>query len=194
MEKASLRGQGAVGGPIGRPERSEPRGVLGVSPSEEGLKTKANREFDDFLGDPPPGPRFLASLGTLSLVELDHCSLLEILTGGTGPKEPATMSSWYKFPVTARRAKRENGGLGPVSKSSYFLGDPPPDPRFLASLGALSLVELDNCSVLEILTGATGPKEPATMSSWYKLPVTAHRAKRENGGLGKDPPGSTMTY
>jgi len=29
-----------------------------------------------------------------------------------------------------------------VSKSSYFLGDPPPDPRFLASLGGLSLVEL----------------------------------------------------
>ena len=31
---------------------------------------------------------------------------------------------------------------GPVGKSSYFLGDPPPDPRFLASLGALSSVEL----------------------------------------------------
>jgi hypothetical protein len=29
-----------------------------------------------------------------------------------------------------------------VSKSSYFLGDPPPDPRFLASLGVLSLVDL----------------------------------------------------
>jgi hypothetical protein len=27
-----------------------------------------------------------------------------------------------------------------VRKSSYFLGDPHPDPRFLASLGALSLV------------------------------------------------------
>jgi hypothetical protein len=25
------------------------------------------------------------------------------------------------------------------------------------------------------------------------LPVTARRAKRENGGLGEDPPGSTMT-
>jgi hypothetical protein len=32
--------------------------------------------------------------------------------------------------------------------SSYVLGDPPPDPRFLASLGgALSLVELDHCSI-----------------------------------------------
>jgi hypothetical protein len=26
---------------------------------------------------------------------------------------------------------------GPDTESSYFLGDPPPDPRFLASLGAL---------------------------------------------------------
>jgi hypothetical protein len=26
------------------------------------------------------------------------------------------------------------------------------------------------------------------------VPVTARRAKRENGGLGEDPPGSTMTY
>jgi hypothetical protein len=26
------------------------------------------------------------------------------------------------------------------------------------------------------------------------LPVTARRAKRENGGLGEDSPGSTMTY
>jgi hypothetical protein len=33
---------------------------------------------------------------------------------------------------------------GPVSKSSCFLGDPPPDPRFLASLGALSLLHLRN--------------------------------------------------
>ena len=33
---------------------------------------------------------------------------------------------------------------GPASKSSYFLGDPPPDPRFLASLGALSLAQFHN--------------------------------------------------
>ena len=26
------------------------------------------------------------------------------------------------------------------------------------------------------------------------VPVTARRAKRENGGLGEDPPGSMMTY
>jgi hypothetical protein len=26
-----------------------------------------------------------------------------------------------------------------VGELSYFVGDPPPDPRFLASLGALSL-------------------------------------------------------
>jgi hypothetical protein len=39
---------------------------------------------------------------------------------------------------------------GPVSKSSYFLGDPPPDPRFLASLGTLSPVELDPCSEVDL--------------------------------------------
>jgi hypothetical protein len=33
--------------------------------------------------------------------------------------------------------------LGPVGQLWYFLGDPPPDPRFLASLGVLSLAELD---------------------------------------------------
>ena len=31
-------------------------------------------------------------------------------------------------------------------------------------------------------------------SSDQALPMTALRAKRENGGLGEDPPGSTMTY
>jgi hypothetical protein len=31
-------------------------------------------------------------------------------------------------------------------------------------------------------------------SSDQALEVTARRAKRENGGLGEDPPGSTMTY
>jgi hypothetical protein len=120
-----------------------------------------------FLGDPPPEPCFLASLGALSLVELDHYSVLEIWTRS---KRPATMSS-LGIPVTARRVKRENGGLGDyppgstmtynvrafegwlrsVSKSSYILGDPPPDPRFLASLGALSL--------REILTDWTGPND-----------------------------------
>ena len=37
--------------------------------------------MEDFLGDPPPNPRFLASLGTLSLMELDHCSVVDPLNG-----------------------------------------------------------------------------------------------------------------
>jgi hypothetical protein len=56
------------------------------------------------------------------------------------------------LPDEGVRAKRITGALGEkssspshldnyFSKSSYFLGDPPPDPRFLASLGALSPVE-----------------------------------------------------
>jgi hypothetical protein len=69
-----------------------------------------------------------------------HGSVLEILTGWTG--------------------------LGGVSKSSSFLGDPPPDPRFLASLGELSLVELDHCSVLEIPTGWTGTGSVSKSSSF----------------------------
>jgi hypothetical protein len=33
----------------------------------------------DFLGDSPPHPRFLASLGVLPLMELDHCSVVDLL-------------------------------------------------------------------------------------------------------------------
>jgi hypothetical protein len=40
---------------------------------------------------------------------------------------------------------------GPGSGSSDYLGDPPPDPSFLASLGALSLIELDQCPVGDLL-------------------------------------------
>jgi hypothetical protein len=43
----------------------------------------------------------------------------------------------------------------------------------------------------------TGPSDSDIQSRhlWSsKLQVTARRAKRENGGLGEDPPGSTMTY
>jgi hypothetical protein len=41
----------------------------------------------------------------------------------------------------------------------------------------------------------TGPSDLDAQSGHEGgLPVTARRAKRENGGLGEDPPGSTMTY
>jgi hypothetical protein len=63
------------------------------------------------------------------------------------------LGKWQElFPSSQGPTIRRRGmsfHLGPVSKSSYFLGDPPPDPRFLASLGALSLVELDHFSVLK---------------------------------------------
>jgi hypothetical protein len=42
-------------------------------------------------------------------------------------------------------SKRSPGVTG---GSSDFLGDPPPDPRFLASLGAQSWVELHHCCIL----------------------------------------------
>jgi hypothetical protein len=53
-------------------------------------------------------------------------------------------------------------------------------------------------------TESRGPKKEGTyyqvLWTWMvgqgsgALPVTARRAKRENGGLGEDPPGSTITY
>jgi hypothetical protein len=42
--------------------------------------------------------------------------------------------------------------------SSVFLGDPPPDPRFFASLGVLSWVELHHCRNVDLL--ASGWSEP----------------------------------
>jgi hypothetical protein len=96
------------------------------------------------------------------------------------------------LPVTARRAKRENGGLGedppgspiwcldrskgPVGGSSDFLGDPPPEPRFsLRSARCRGLSKNHQINQLYTVIGG--------------LPTTARRAKRENGGLA-DPPES----
>jgi hypothetical protein len=52
---------------------------------------------------------------------------------------------WQVQGSESRRTARPRGEAitrseGPVSKLSYFLGDPPPYPRFLASLGALPSV------------------------------------------------------
>jgi hypothetical protein len=101
------------------------------------------------------------------------------------------------FPlIYLTRASRSEGS---VSKSSYFLGDPPPDPRFLAALGALSpveppfmerlLVELHKLAAKSSFPRLSSNERNA--SNWWllqgndrALPVTARRAKRENGGLG----------
>jgi hypothetical protein len=42
---------------------------------------------------------------------------------------------------------------GPAGRSSEFLGDLPPDPRFLASLGILWWAELDHCCVVDLFGG-----------------------------------------
>jgi hypothetical protein len=73
------------------------------------------------------------------------------------------------LPTTARRAKRENGGLGG--------GSPRKSDNLLAGPSDLSKHQKDQ---LRSRDGA--------------LPTTAHRAKRENGGLGEHLPGGTMTY
>jgi hypothetical protein len=73
---------------------------------------------------------------------------------------------WKSLYTTSNNASNQNTDVGEViycpcrsvSKSSHFLGDPPPNPRFLASLGPLSLVELDHCA-LKILSGRTCPND-----------------------------------
>jgi len=44
-------------------------------------------ELSDSLGDPPPDPSFLASLGALSRVELHHCFVVDLFGVWTGPKD-----------------------------------------------------------------------------------------------------------
>ena len=44
-----------------------------------------------------------------------------------------------------KNRERQTTHNTPVSMSMCFLGDPPPDPRFLASLGTLPLAQLHNC-------------------------------------------------
>jgi hypothetical protein len=66
--------------------------------------------------------------------------------------------------------------LCPNSKSD-FLGDPPPDPRFLASLGALSWAELHHCCVVDLLGGFcttydSAPSEARKRGVWGKIPQT----------------------
>jgi len=87
------------------------------------------------------------------------------------------------FPSFVSLGKSE----APVGGTSLFLGDPPPDPRFLASLGVLSL----GYSSITVWTEHPRSEAPVSKSA---LPTTARRAKREDGGLGEDPPGSPMSH
>jgi hypothetical protein len=57
----------------------------------------------------------------------------------------------------------ESRAEGPASKSSYFLGDPPPDPRFLASLGTLPPVEHDHRCVVDRASYVTG-RAPSSLA------------------------------
>jgi hypothetical protein len=76
------------------------------------------------------------------------------------PRKEGHPKSERSEPVTASRAKRENGGLGE---------DPPGSDD-------------------DSLTGPSDLL--ANQGSYGAVPVTVRRAKRENGGLGEDPPGS----
>jgi hypothetical protein len=69
--------------------------------------------------------------------------------------------------ITKAQGKRARGVYGPLIPSyAFFLGASPQTPRSSLRSGPRMIV----------------------------FPVTARRAKRENGGLGEDPPGGTMTY
>jgi hypothetical protein len=73
-----------------------------------------------------------------------------------------SQGNYGAVPVTARRAKRENGGLGE---------DPPGSTiRYKQVVRAWMF----------------------SQGNYGAVPVTARRAKRENGGLGEYPPGSTI--
>jgi hypothetical protein len=89
------------------------------------------------------------------------------------------------LPVTVRRAKRENWGLGkdPLGSTITYLQVLRTwmfSQLFRQKYGVIRLVSEHQINQLQSSDGA--------------LPTTARRAKRENGGLGEDPPGSTITY
>ena len=91
--------------------------------------------------------------------------------GGSSPQTPGSISTTEQR-LSSTSGSALGSGSAPrseerVSKSSYFLGDPPPDPRFLASLGVLSLVEFDHCFVVGLLDDLF----TATMNVPYMLGV-----------------------
>jgi hypothetical protein len=91
-----------------------------------------------FLGDPPPDPRFLAPLGALpSVTCYNHTrARAKRAMGGLGGWPPRN-DRFTSYNLTLSRFAARD------VQSSYFLGDPPPGPRFLASLGALPSVTVN---------------------------------------------------
>jgi hypothetical protein len=99
--------------------------------------------------------------------------------------------------MTARRAKRENGGLGedPPGGTMTYLR------TWMFSQGSLPTAarraKRENGDLGEDPPGGMMTYQQVLrtwMFSQSSLPTAARRAKRENGGLGEDPPGSLMTY
>ena len=89
-------------------------------------------------GDRPQDPRFLASLGALSLVELDLCFVVELLTGCRSPKDLVVgyRISWGILPKT---------------------------PVFSLRSARCHLVELDHYSAVDLLAGWTGPARRSSL-------------------------------
>jgi hypothetical protein len=171
----------------------------------------------DFLGDPAPTPVFslrsARCLGwsSVTAVELTYLASGQVCRGvwGARPRERRFKRRPYKSHTNAHRSFC-SGGLGACPKemrvrqvrrtfggSSDFLGDPPPDPRFLASLGALSWVELHYCCGVDLfgvwagLPGGLGarPRERRFKRRPYKSHTNGHRSLDPLRGSGGLPPG-----
>jgi hypothetical protein len=104
--------------------------------------------------------------------------------------------------ASLERLRRHAGG-----KSSVPGGIPPTTPglaffeRMFFSRSSFNQRRQEGMKAYERVQGASTITYPQVLrtrmfsqGSDGALPVTVRRAKRENGGLGKDPPGSTMTY
>jgi hypothetical protein len=82
-----------------------------------------------------------------------------IIRRNVSPSEASHGYSGGLAPMKEPPSPTSSRSEGPFSKSSYFLGDPPPDPRILASLGSLSLIVLDHCFVVGLfLFRQRGPR------------------------------------
>jgi hypothetical protein len=84
-----------------------------------------------------------------------------VLPGGFSPRPPFSRFARRAVPGWAGDTcyRRAEGTVPSEYPWSCFLGDPPPDPRFLASLGALSLVHVNHATddlIVEFAQNTTG--------------------------------------
>jgi hypothetical protein len=111
-----------------------------------------------------PGPSHLLVSHRTSWGILPQTPVFSLRSAPLSPVQP------NGFDLTSR-------SFAPVNKSSYFLGDPPPDPRFLASLGPLSPVQ-PNCLDLTSRSFAPVNKSSYFLGNPPQTPVFSLRSAR----------------